>query len=94
METKAVGGPDTRWKVLEGAWVVGTRGSEFRCCMECNRVPNSVHPQTSSLLCSPFVLTLLIRKHCLIVLLFSSNCSPFPELISDPKTRTLVIFRF
>ena len=36
METKVVGGRDTRWKVLEGAWVVGTRGSEFQCCMECN----------------------------------------------------------
>ena len=36
METKVVGGRDTRWKVLEGAWVVGTHGSEFRCCMECN----------------------------------------------------------
>ena len=35
-ETKVVGGRDTRWKVLEGAWVMGTRGSEFRCCMECN----------------------------------------------------------
>ena len=27
-ETKVVGGQDTRWKVLEGAWVVGMRGSE------------------------------------------------------------------
>ena len=36
METKVVGGRDTRWKVLEGAWVVGTRGLEFRCCTECN----------------------------------------------------------
>ena len=36
METKVVGGQDTRWKVLEWAWVVATRGSEFRCCMECN----------------------------------------------------------
>ena len=36
-ETKVVGGQDTWWKVLEGAWVVGTHGSEFRCCMECNR---------------------------------------------------------
>ena len=36
METKVVGGRDTRWKVLEGAWVVGMRGSEFRCCTECN----------------------------------------------------------
>ena len=36
METKVVGGRDTWWKVLEGAWVVGTHGSEFRCCMECN----------------------------------------------------------
>ena len=32
METKVVGGRDTRWKVLEGAWVVGTHGSEFRYC--------------------------------------------------------------
>ena len=31
-----MGGQDTRWKVLEGAWVVGTHGSEFRCCTECN----------------------------------------------------------
>ena len=23
-------------RFLEGAWVVGTRGSEFRCCTECN----------------------------------------------------------
>ena len=36
METKVVGGQDTQWKVLEGAWVVGTRGLEFRCCTECN----------------------------------------------------------
>ena len=35
-ETKAVGGWDTRWKVLEGAWVMGTCGSEFRYCTECN----------------------------------------------------------
>ena len=35
-ETKVVGGQDTWWKVLEGAWVVGMRGSEFRCCTECN----------------------------------------------------------
>ena len=35
-ETKVVGGRDTRWKVLEGAWVMGTRGLEFRCCTECN----------------------------------------------------------
>ena len=32
METKVVGGRDTWWKVLEGAWVVGTCGSEFWCC--------------------------------------------------------------
>ena len=36
METKVVEGRDTRWKVLEGAWVVGTHGLEFRCCTECN----------------------------------------------------------
>ena len=36
METKVVEGWDTRWKFLEGAWVVGTRGLEFRCCTECN----------------------------------------------------------
>ena len=35
-ETKVVEGWDTRWKVLERAWVVGTRGSEFQCCTECN----------------------------------------------------------
>ena len=35
METKVVGGWDTRWKVLERAWVVVMRGSEFWCCMEC-----------------------------------------------------------
>ena len=39
METKVVEGRDTRWKVLEGAWVVGTRGSEFRCYTECNSAP-------------------------------------------------------
>ena len=38
-ETKVVGGWDTWWKVLEGAWVVGTHGSEFWCCMECNGIP-------------------------------------------------------
>ena len=38
METKVVEGRDTRWKVLEGAWVVGTCGSEFWCCMECNKM--------------------------------------------------------
>ena len=36
METKVVGGRDTWWKVLEGAWGMGTCGSEFRCCTECN----------------------------------------------------------
>ena len=36
MLTKVVEGQDTWWKVLEGAWVVGMRGSEFRCYMECN----------------------------------------------------------
>ena len=36
METKVVGGRDTQWEVLEGASVVGMRGSEFQCCMECN----------------------------------------------------------
>ena len=41
METKVVEGWDTQWKVLEGAWVVGTHGSEFRCCMECNTCPNT-----------------------------------------------------
>ena len=35
-ETKVVGGQNTRWKVLEGAWVVGTRGLEFRRCTECS----------------------------------------------------------
>ena len=39
METKVVGGWDTRWEVLDGAWVVGMRGLEFRCCMECNSIP-------------------------------------------------------
>ena len=39
METKVVGGWDTQWKVLEGAWVVGTQGSEFQCCTECNSTP-------------------------------------------------------
>ena len=34
-------------------------------------VPNFGHLWTSSLLCSPFILTLLIRKHHLVVLLFS-----------------------
>ena len=38
-ETKLVGGRNTWWKVLEGAWVVGMRGSEFRCYMECNTGP-------------------------------------------------------
>ena len=38
METKIVEGWDRRWKVLEGAWVVGMCGSEFRCYMECNRM--------------------------------------------------------
>ena len=33
-ETKVVGGWNTRWKVLEGAWVMGTHGSEFRCYTE------------------------------------------------------------
>ena len=35
-ETKVVEGRDTWWKVLEGAWVVGTCGLEFRCYTECN----------------------------------------------------------
>ena len=29
METKVVGGWDTQWKVLEGAWVMGTQGLEL-----------------------------------------------------------------
>ena len=37
METKVVEGQDTWWKVLEGAWVVGTRGLEFQYCTECNK---------------------------------------------------------
>ena len=37
METKVVEGRDTRWKILERAWVMGTRGSEFRCYTECNK---------------------------------------------------------
>ena len=36
METKVVEGWDTWWKVLEGAWVVGTRGLEFWCYAVCN----------------------------------------------------------
>ena len=32
-----VGGQDTRWKSLEGAWVVRMRGSKFQCYTECNR---------------------------------------------------------
>ena len=36
METKVVRGWDTRWKVLERAWVVGMRGLEFQCSTECN----------------------------------------------------------
>ena len=40
METKVVEGWDTRWKVLEGAWVMGMHGSEFRCCTECNIIIN------------------------------------------------------
>ena len=40
METKVVGGWDTWWKVLEGAWVMGMHGSEFRCCTECNIIIN------------------------------------------------------
>ena len=35
-ETKVVEGRDTWWKVLGGAWVVGTHGLEFRCYTECN----------------------------------------------------------
>ena len=38
-ETKVVKGWDTWRKVLEGAGVVGMRGSEFRCYMECNSIP-------------------------------------------------------
>ena len=40
-KTKVVGGWDTRWKVLEGAWAVGTHGSEFQCCTECNTSSHS-----------------------------------------------------
>ena len=39
MGTKVVEGRDMWWKVLEGAWVVGTRGSEFQCYTECNSIP-------------------------------------------------------
>ena len=42
METKVVRGQDTRWKVLEGAWVMGTRGLEFRCCTECNNLKENL----------------------------------------------------
>ena len=46
METKVVGGHNTRWKVLDGAWVVGTCGSEFWCCTECNiMLDNGQHPR-------------------------------------------------
>ena len=38
-ETKVVEGRDTWWKVLEGAWVVGTHGLEFRCYTPCNSIP-------------------------------------------------------
>ena len=44
MATKVVGGQNTRWKVLEGAWVVGMRGLEFRCCTECNTPHDCVVP--------------------------------------------------
>ena len=37
METKVVEGGDMRWKGLEGAWVMGMHGLEFRCYMECNK---------------------------------------------------------
>ena len=36
METKVVEGRDMRWKVLEGAWVMGMHGLEFWCYTECN----------------------------------------------------------
>ena len=36
MGTKVWRGWDMQWKVLEGAGVVGTRESEFRCYTECN----------------------------------------------------------
>ena len=36
METKVVEGRDVWWKILEGAWVVGTRESEFQCYTVCN----------------------------------------------------------
>ena len=42
METKVVGGRDTWWKVLEGAWVVGTCGLEFRCCNNTIQCKNNV----------------------------------------------------
>ena len=38
METKVVEGQDMQWKILERARAVGTRGSEFRCYMECNNI--------------------------------------------------------
>ena len=40
-----MGGRNTRWKALEGAWVMGTCGSEFWCCTECNT--NKGHPNIS-----------------------------------------------
>ena len=47
-ETKVVEGQDTRWKVLEGAWVVGMRGSEFQCYTECNTRSVCPHPIRNS----------------------------------------------
>ena len=41
MEAKVVEGWDMWWKVLEGAWVMGMRGSEFRCYTECNNFETS-----------------------------------------------------
>ena len=35
-EIKVVEGQDMWWKVLGGAWIVRTRGSEFWCYTECN----------------------------------------------------------
>ena len=35
-ERRFVEGWDMRWKILGWVWVMGMRGSEFRCCTECN----------------------------------------------------------
>ena len=65
METKVVRGQDTRWKVLEGAWVVATCGSEFRCYTECNTRSGYLFPKPLCSLLIEWNKRIMLQEHVL-----------------------------